>query len=100
MTNIHTWLKGKLHPGIGHEHPEGEQRYSCALPDEGGWPTSRPGRFNPGKRTGTHCTGCWVGSGTVRMGVENLAPTGIRSADRPARSMIAIQTELSGPSDT
>jgi hypothetical protein len=68
-----TWLKGKLHPGTGHEDPEGEQRYSCALPGEGWWPTSCSGRFNPGKKTGTHCTGCWVGTGTVRTGVENLA---------------------------
>ena len=28
---------------------------------------------------------------------ENLAPTGIRSSDRPARSSVAIPTELPGP---
>ena len=28
---------------------------------------------------------------------ENLVPTGIRSPDRPARSSVAIQTELPGP---
>ena len=38
----------------------------------------------PQKRPGTHCTGDWVGSGPVWTGVENLAPTGIRSPDRPA----------------
>ena len=29
--------------------------------------------------------------------VENLAPTGIRSPDRQARSSVAIATELPGP---
>jgi len=32
-----------------------------------------------------------------RAGAENLAPDGIRSPDRPARSSVAIPTELSGP---
>jgi len=35
------------------------------------------------KRTGTHYTGGWVGP---RTGMENLAPTGIRSPDRAACS--------------
>ena len=26
-----------------------------------GWLTPRPGRFTPGRRPGTHCTGGWVG---------------------------------------
>jgi hypothetical protein len=30
----------------------------------------------------------------VWTGAENLAPTGIRSLDRPARSVVAIPTEL------
>ena len=33
--------------------------------------------------------------GPVWTGAENLAPTGIRSPDRPARSAVAIPTELS-----
>jgi hypothetical protein len=36
----------------------------------------------PLERPGTHCTGGWVG---LKAGLENLAPTGIRSPDRPAR---------------
>ena len=32
----------------------------------------------------------------VWTGAENLAPTGIRSPDRPARSSVAIATELPG----
>jgi hypothetical protein len=35
--------------------------------------------------------------GPVWTGEENLAPTGIRSPDRPARSSVAISTELPGP---
>ena len=36
-------------------------------------------------------------SGPVWTGAENLAPTGIRSPDRPARSSVATPTELLGP---
>jgi hypothetical protein len=38
------------------------------------------------ERPGTHCIGGWVGPGLVCKSAENLAPTGIRSPDRPARS--------------
>jgi hypothetical protein len=46
--------KGKVHPRIGHEGPEGEYMQSSTLSltsalDEGGWLTPRPGRFTPGK---------------------------------------------------
>jgi len=42
-----------------------------------------PAALPPGKKTVTHYLGGWVGAGTC---VENLAPTGIRSPDRAARS--------------
>jgi hypothetical protein len=29
--------------------------------DRAQWSVSRPGRFTHGERTGTHCTGGWVG---------------------------------------
>jgi len=45
-----------------------------------------PASLPPGKRPGTRCMGGWVGPGPVWTGAENLAPTGIRSPDRPARS--------------
>jgi hypothetical protein len=53
-----------------------------------GWvvnPTSRP--LYPRERPGTHCMEGWVGprSGLERV-AEYLAPTGIRSPDRAARS--------------
>jgi hypothetical protein len=41
----------------------------------------------PGKRPGTHFTGGWGWApGPIWMGAKNLAPTGIRSPDPPARS--------------
>jgi hypothetical protein len=41
-----------------------------------------PAALPPGKRPGTHCIRGWMGP----TGAENLAHTGIRSPDRPARS--------------
>ena len=59
--------------------------YSSTLPstwalDGGGWSTPRPGRFTPGKDPAG-----WAPE-PVWTGTKNLAPTGIRSPDRPARS--------------
>ena len=64
---------------------------SSALPstsalDGGGWSTPRPGRFNPGKEPVPIVQQAgWV-PGPVWTGAENLASTGIRFPDRPARS--------------
>jgi hypothetical protein len=44
--------------------------------DEGGWSTTRPGRFYPRETRGTHRTGGWVGPGPVWIGAENLPPPG------------------------
>jgi len=46
--------KGKIHSRIGHEGPEGMQRYKSTLPltsalDRGVCSTPYPGRFSPGK---------------------------------------------------
>ena len=50
----------------------------------------------PRERPVTHFTGGWVGP---RAGLDGgkSRPTGIRSPDRPARSSVAIPTELPGP---
>jgi hypothetical protein len=45
--------------------------------------TLRP--IYPRKRPVRHCTGDWVGFGASLDDTENLAPTGIRYLDRPAR---------------
>jgi hypothetical protein len=63
-----TTVNHKIHSRTSHGGPEGEKSYSCTLSltsalNEGGW-APEPGS----------------------TGEENLAPTGIRFPDRPARS--------------
>ena len=65
---------------------------------EGGeWSAARPDRNLPPKRPGPHFTGGWVGPRAVLDGAENLVPIRIRCTDRPARSSVAIPTELPAP---
>jgi len=45
----------------------------------------------------THCIGGWVGPRAGLDGVENLAPTGIRSPDRPARNDSLYRLSYPGP---
>jgi hypothetical protein len=49
------------------------------------------------ERPGTHCIGGCVGTRAGRDGAENLAPTGIRSPDRPARSESLYRLSYPGP---
>jgi hypothetical protein len=65
--------------------------------DEGGWSTPRPGRFTPGNNTVLIVQEAGWAPGPVWTGAENLTLTGIRSPDRPARSSVAIPTELPRP---
>ena len=58
--------------------------------DVGGWSTPRPGRFTPGKDPVFIVQEAGWASGPVWTGVENLAHTGIRSPDRPARSQMSL----------
>ena len=51
-----------------------------------GWSTPRPSRFTPGKDPVPIEQEAGWATGPVWKGAENLAPTGIRSPDRPARS--------------
>jgi len=65
--------------------------YSSALPstsglDAGGWSTPRPGRFTHWRDPTPIVKEAGWALGPVWTGAENLAPTGIRSPDRPARS--------------
>src|SRR5215468_3717085 len=78
-----------------------------------GWVVSTtPRPLYPRKRPGTHCTGGWVGPrkdpvpivqeagwapGPVWTCAENLAPTGIRSPDRPASSQSLHRLSYPGP---
>jgi hypothetical protein len=61
---------------------------------------ARPGRTLPPGKT-RYPLYRRLGGPQGRSGrAENLAPTGIRSPDRPARSSVAIPTELPGPPAT
>jgi hypothetical protein len=53
-----------------------------------------PAALLSGKKPDTHCVGGWVGPRAGLDPEENLAFTGIRSSDRPARSE-SIPTALS-----
>jgi len=66
--------------------------------DGGEWSTPSPGRFTPGKETRFPLYRR-LGGPQVRAWTcaENLAPTGIRSPDRPACREVAIPTTLSRP---
>jgi hypothetical protein len=50
-----------------------------------------------GKTPRTHFTGSWWAPGPVWAGLENLAPTGIRSPDRPAGSESLYRLRFPGP---
>jgi hypothetical protein len=54
----------------------------------GGWPAPRPGRFTPGKDPAPIVQEAGWASWPVWKCAKNLAPTGIRSPDRPARSQL------------
>jgi hypothetical protein len=60
--------------------------------------TSRP-LFTPRKDSVPIVQEAEWAPGSVWTGAENLAPTEIRSPDRPTRSSVAIPTELSRPTN-
>jgi hypothetical protein len=65
--------------------------------DAGGWSTPRPGRFTPRKYLVPIVQKDWWAPGPVWTGTENLAPTRIRSTDRPARSELLYRLSYPGP---
>ena len=97
-----TIIKFKFHPRTSHEGPEGEKSYSSTLSltstlDEGGWSTPRASRFTPGKDPVHIVQEAEWTSGPAWIGAENLAPNGIRSPDRPARSESLYRLRYPGP---
>jgi hypothetical protein len=64
-----------VHPITGHQGPR-----------RGGWSAPRPGRFTPGKDPVPIVQEAEWAPGPGWTFAKNLAPTGIRSPDRPARS--------------
>ena len=61
------------------------------------WSTPRPGRFTPGKEPVPIVQEAGWAPGPVWTGAENLAPTVIRSPDRPARSEPLYRLSYAGP---
>ena len=53
--------------------------------------------FTPGKDPVPIVQEVWWAPGPVWTGAENLAATGIRSADRPARSQLLYRLSYPGP---
>ena len=66
--------------------------------DGGGLSTPHPGCFTPGKDPVPIVQEAGWAPGLVWMGAENLAPTGIRSLDRPARSKSLYRLSYPSPS--
>ena len=65
--------------------------------DGGGWSAQRPGRFTPGERPGTHCTGGWVGP---RTGLDGCRKSRRHRDSIPGPSSpqrVATPAELSRP---
>jgi hypothetical protein len=63
----------------------------------GGWSAPSPGRFTPGKDPVTIVQEAGWAPGPVWTCAKNLAPTGIRSPDRPARSQSLYRLSYPGP---
>jgi hypothetical protein len=84
------------------EVPEGGQRYSSTLSltsalEVGEWSAPRPDRFTPGKDPVPIVQEAGWAPGPVWAGAKNLASTGIRSPDRPARSQSPYRLSYRGP---
>jgi hypothetical protein len=65
----------------------------------GGWSAPRPSRFTPGKELVPIVQKAGRAPGPFWTGEENLAPTGIRSPDSPARSQSLYRLSYPGPQD-
>jgi hypothetical protein len=63
----------------------------------GGWSAPRPGRFIPGKDPVPTAQEAGWAPGPVWKSAKNLAPTGIRSPDCPARSQSLFRLSYPGP---
>ena len=76
--------------------------YGSTLPstsalDGGGWSTSRSGRFTPGKDPVPIVQEAGWAPGPIWTGVQNLAPTRIRSPGRPGRRESLYRLSYPGP---
>jgi hypothetical protein len=102
--SITLYLQGTFRTKTGHEGPEREYmcRFTLSLTTAlygGEWSAPCIGRFTPGKEPVPIVqTAGWF-PGPVLTSAENLAPTGIRSPDRAARSESAYRLSYPGPRD-
>jgi hypothetical protein len=83
--------KGKGQPITGHQGPRGGLEvylysFSTSALGGGGWSAPRPGRFTPWKDPVPIVLEAGWAPELVWTCAKNLAPTGIRFPDRPARS--------------
>ena len=83
------YKQAKIHHTTRNKSPEWGQKYSSTLSltstlEMGGCTTSRPGFFTPVEILTVQEAG-WA-PGQVLTNARNLAPTGIRSPNRPTRS--------------
>jgi hypothetical protein len=83
--------KGTGYPITGHQGPRGGVEvflysFSTSALGRDGWSAQRPGPFTPGKDPVPIVKEAGWATGSVWTCAKNLAPTGIRSPDRPARS--------------
>ena len=81
---------------------KGEQRYSSILsltlaPEGDGWSTPPLTALPPGNRACTHCIGLHKKQGGPQGRCGELATTGIRPLDRPARSQLLHRPSYPGP---
>jgi hypothetical protein len=84
-------VKGTGYLITGHEGPRGGVEvclysFSTSALGRGGWSAPRPGRFTPGRDPVPIVQEAGWAPEPVWMCAKNLAPTRIRSRDRPARS--------------
>jgi hypothetical protein len=87
----HTYAIIRYKVNFALEQATKAQRYSCTLSlssalEIGGWSAPRPGRFAPGKDPVPIVQEAGWAPGQFWTCTKNLAPTGIRSPDCPARS--------------
>jgi hypothetical protein len=64
--------------------------------DSGGWSKPCPVRFSPGKEPVPTVQEAGWAPEPVWTGAENLAPTGIRCSDRPARGELLYRLSYPG----
>ena len=102
VTIYTTSLVGRFHPFIGHEGPQGEQRYSCTLflttALEGGeGSVSGPGRNLPPGKTQYTLYRRLGGPQDRSEQVRKISPHQDSISGPSSPQAVAIPTELSGP---